>query len=133
MYQTDRRIFFAKGTAKEDPPVRQATALGFKLAVYLVIFGVAMPVFGWTALPKSMILAAVHTLLLWLADLVVLPRFGNTVATVADFGVLVLGSFLVLGAMTALPNPVGLLIAVVAGTAFEWWFHGWLLSTAVIE
>lgn len=113
--------------------MRHATALGFKLAVYLVIFGVSMPIFGLTALPRSMILAAFHTLLLWLADLVVLPRFGNMVTTLADFAVLVLGSFLVLGAMLAVPRPMGLLMAVLLSTAFEWWFHRWLRSFAVLD
>lgn len=113
--------------------MRQATALGFKLAAYLVIFGMTMPVFGLLALPKSLILAAVHTLLLWLSDLVILPRFGTVIATVADFFTLVLGTALVLGAMTALPNPLGVTLSVAAGTVFEWWFHRWLIMTGVIE
>lgn len=113
--------------------MRQAVALGLKLAVYLVIFGVSMPVFGLMGVAQSMILAAVHTLLLWLADLTVLPRFGNAVATVADAMVLVVGSFLVLGAMRALPNPAGLALAVVLGTAFEVWFHSWLGATGLVR
>lgn len=113
--------------------MRHATALGFKLVAYLVIFGVTMLVFGLLFLPQSMILATVHTLLLWLSDLVILPRFGNMVATMADMATLILGSFLVLGSMPALPNPVGLALAVVVGTGFEWWFHRWLLSAAIVE
>ncbi|MDB4895266.1 MAG: hypothetical protein JWN15_1528 [Firmicutes bacterium] len=113
--------------------MRHATALSVKLAVYLVIFGVSMPIFGLTALPRSMILAAFHTLVLWLADLIVLPRFGNMVATLTDFALLVLGSFLVLGAMMAVPNPMGLLMAILLSTAFEWWFHRWLRSFAIVE
>ncbi|MGE5674782.1 MAG: DUF2512 family protein [Mycobacterium leprae] len=113
--------------------MRQATALGLKLVVYLVIYGVTMPVLGLLALPQSMVLAAVNTLLLWFADLVILPRLGNRVATVLDLGTLVLGSFLVLGAMGALPNPLGLLLAILLSTLFEWWFHNWLEATAIIE
>lgn len=113
--------------------MRQATALAFKLAVYLIIFGVTMPVLGLLALPQSMILAAVHTLLLWLADLTILPRFGNLMATVGDVGVLIVGTALVLGAMRAVPNPGGFVAAVLLGTIFEFWFHRWLLSTAVVE
>lgn len=133
MYGMAERIFSLQATAKEDAPVRHATALGFKLAVYLVIFGVTMPIYGLTALPRSMILAAFHTLLLWLADLVILPRFGNMVTTLADFAVLVLGSFLVLGAMLAVPRPMGLLMALLLSTAFEWWFHRWLRSFTILE
>jgi hypothetical protein len=133
MYSGAGRIFSQRQFAEVDAPVRQATALAFKLVAYLVIFGVTMPVWGLLAWPKSLILAVVHTLLLWLSDLTVLPRFGNAVATVGDVGVLTLGSFLVLGAMGAMPNPAGLLMAIVAGTAFEWWFHRWLQSTAIIE
>jgi hypothetical protein len=132
MYRMAQRIFSQPATAKEDAPVRHATALGFKLAVYLVIFGVSMPIFGLTALPRSMILAAFHTLVLWLADLIVLPRFGNMVATLSDFALLVLGSFLVLGAMIAVPNPMGLLMAILLSTAFEWWFHRWLRAFAIV-
>lgn len=113
--------------------MRHATALGFKLAVYLVIFGVTMPVFGLLALPQSMILATVQTLLLWFVDLVILPRFGTVVATVADFLTLVMVSPLVLGSMMAFPNPLGLTLAFAAATAFEWWFHRWLISTGVVE
>lgn len=113
--------------------MRHATALGFKLVVYLVIFGVTMPVIGLMPLSQSLVLAAVHTLLLWFADLVVLPRFGNAVATLLDASTLILGSFLVLGAMAAVPNPLALPIAVALGTVFEWWFHRWLLASAVVE
>jgi hypothetical protein len=113
--------------------VRQATALGLKLAAYLVIFGVSMPVFGFLALSQSMILAAVHTLLLWFGDLLILPRFGNQVATTVDAGTLVVGSFLVLSAMGAFPNFLGLALAILLGTGFEWWFHRWLFATAVVE
>lgn len=113
--------------------MRHATALGFKLAAYLVIFGVTMPIFGLMPLQQSMVLAAVHTLLLWLADLVILPRFGTVVATTLDFLTLALASPLVIGAMTAFPRPLGLTLAVVAGAAFEWWFHRWLISIGLVE
>jgi hypothetical protein len=127
------RIYLQRQFAEEDASVRQATALAFKLVAYLVIFGVTMPVWGGFPWTQSLILAAVHTLLLWLADLVVLPRFGNAIATVGDLGILIFGSFLVIGAMKGFPNPAGLLMAIVAGTAFEWWFHRWLQSTAIVE
>lgn len=113
--------------------MRQATALGFKLMVYLVIFGVTMPTLGAMRLSQSVVLAAVHTLLLWLADLVVLPRLGNTAALIGDAMILVVGSFLVLSAMIAIPNPFGLVVAVLAGMAFEAWFHKWLLESAIVE
>lgn len=113
--------------------MRQATALGLKLAVYLVIFGVTMPVIGLLPPTQSLILAAVHTLLLWLADLTILPRFGNQVALIVDGMTLILGSFLVLGGMAALPNPIGMLVAVPLALAFEWWFHRWLFANAIVE
>lgn len=114
--------------------MRQATALGLKLAAYLVIFGVTMPILGQLPLAQSIILAAVHTLLLWLlGDLITLPRFGNLVATTADAGVLLLGSAFVLGTMQALPEPLGLMVAIGLGILFEWWFHRWLLRTSVLS
>lgn len=113
--------------------MRQATALGFKLIAYLVIFGLTMPIFGLLALPQTIILAAVHTLLLWLADQFVLPRFGNMVALVGDVVILIVGSLFVISSFPALTQPLGFLLSVLLGTAFEWWFHRWLLSTAVIE
>jgi hypothetical protein len=114
--------------------VRQATALGLKLAAYLVIFGVTMPILGGMPLAQSIILAAFHTLLLWLlGDLVILPRFGNLVATAGDAGVLLFGSAFVLGAMQALPEPLGLTVAIGLGMLFEWWFHRRLQRTSVIS
>lgn len=115
--------------------MRQATALGLKLAAYLVIFGVTMPIFGLWSWPQSLILAAVHTLLLWFADLLILPRFGNLIATLGDTMTLIFGTFLVLGAISplTLANPLALMVAVVAGTMFEWWFHQWLLNSAIVE
>lgn len=113
--------------------MRQATALALKLVAYLVIFGVTMPIFGVPGFSRILVLAAVHTLLLWLADLVIEPRFGNTVATVGDFLILVFGSFIVLGAMGALPSPLGFTLAVALGTLFEFWFHRWLREHAIID
>lgn len=113
--------------------MRQAIALGLKLAVYLVIFGLARPTIGVLSLPQSMVLAAVITLLLWFADLVVLPRFGNLIATLGDVLTMFVFIRLVSGVMPAFPNEVTIPIAVAAGAAFEWWFHRWLLSTATVE
>lgn len=113
--------------------MRHAAALGLKLFAYLVIFGVTMPIFGLLGLPKSMVLAAVHTLLLWFADLVILPRFGTVIATGLDFLVLLLATPLVLGVIFAFPNPLGITLAVAVGTLFEWWFHRWLVSTGIVD
>jgi len=128
-----RAYAFADKSAKEDAPVRQAIALGLKLAVYLVVFGLTRPVWGALSLSQSMVLAAVHTLLLWFADMVILPRFGNLAATLGDIVTLFAGTALVTGAMGAVPNPLTVPLAVAAGGAFEWWFHRWLLSTATVE
>lgn len=113
--------------------MRQATALALKLAVYLAIFALVRPIFGPMGLSQSIILAAVHTLLLWLADLVILPRFGTLIATLGDIAVLFLGTLLVAGAMMAIVNPFAHLLTVALGAAFEWWYHRWLTSTAVVE
>lgn len=112
--------------------MRHVTALGLKLLAYLVIFGVTMPVFGLLAFPRSLILACVHTLLLWLADLTILPRFGNLAAAGGDFGILLVGSLLVLGAMGSVPRPGGLILAVAFGTLFELWFHGYLKDVGLV-
>lgn len=114
--------------------MRQTIALGLKLAAYLVIFGVTMPFLGQMPLAQSIILAAVHTLLLWLlGDLIILPRFGNLVATAADAGVLLLGSSFVLSTLQAMPQPLGLMVAIGLGILFEWWFHRWLLRTGAVK
>ncbi|HYG58001.1 MAG TPA: DUF2512 family protein [Symbiobacteriaceae bacterium] len=113
--------------------MRQATALALKLVAYLVIFTVTRPMDGFGGLARNMIAAAVLTLLLWFADLLILPRFGNLVATVADAGTLFVGTILVGNGMAAYIGFPALMMVVVAGTVFEWWYHGWLLSTAVVE
>jgi hypothetical protein len=124
------RILFRKATAKEDAPVRHVNALILKLLAYALIFGITMPVLGRLVMPKSLILAAVQTLVLWLADWTLLPRFGRTAALVADFAILVVGSFLVLGSMSAVPRPIGLMLAVFLGTLFEAWFHPYVKAIA---
>ncbi len=113
--------------------MRHATALGLKLAAYLVIFGATMPLFGEMAFAQSLILAAVHTLLLWLADLVVLPRLGSKATLGMDALILLVGSALVLNALQAVPNPAGLGAAIALGIGFEWWFHRWLKAAAIVE
>lgn len=113
--------------------MRHTNALILKLLAYLLLFGITMPVLGRLALPKSLILAGIHTLLLWLADLIILPRFGSVAAAVGDFLVLVIGSFLVLGAMGSIPRPMGLILAVGLGTAFEVWYHYYLNRHRVLE
>lgn len=113
--------------------MRQVTALGLKFAAYLVIFGVTLPVIGLMGLTQSMTLAAVHTLLLWLADQTILPRFGNMVALIADTVTLILGTFLVVSGMAAFPNPLGIAAAIGLGIMFEWWFHRWLLANEIVE
>jgi hypothetical protein len=123
----------SQGMAKEDAPVRHhVCALILKLIAYAVIFGITMPVLGKLALPRSLVLAAVHTLLLWLLDCIVLPRLSQTAALLGDFLVLVIGSFLVLGAIGSVPRPVGLTLAVFLGTLFEAWFHPYLVRERVV-
>ncbi|MFZ5817283.1 MAG: DUF2512 family protein [Bacillota bacterium] len=113
--------------------MRHVNALLLKLTAYLLIFGLTLPVLGRLALPRSLILAAIHTLLLWLADQIILPRFGRTAALVGDFLLLVVGSFLVLGAMGAVPRPLGLILAVLLGTGFEAWFHLYLRQADLLD
>jgi hypothetical protein len=117
--------------AEEAAPVRQAIALGLKLAVYVALFVLTRPMVG-SGLAQFMILAAVHTLLLWFADLLVLPRLGNLAALFGDIVVLFVGTRLVAHAFGTFPSE-SLLIAVMAGAAFEWWFHKWLESTATVQ
>lgn len=112
--------------------MRHVNALILKLIAYVVLFGITIPVLGRLALPKSLILAAVHTLLLWLLDCLVLPRLGQTAALVGDFLILVIGSFLLLGAMGAVPRPIGLIVAVFLGTLFESWFHPYLMRERLL-
>lgn len=135
------RILFRKAKAKEDAPVRHVNALLLKLMAYVMIFGTTMPVLGKLAPAKSLVLAAFHTLLLWLADCIILPRFARaqhspgtrnlhlpqTAALVGDFLLLLAGSFFVLGTMGAVPRATGLVLAVLLGTLFEAWFHSYLI------
>jgi len=113
--------------------MRHLTALCLKLSAYLLIFGFTMPVLGRLALPKSIILAAVHCLLLWLADLIILPRYGRTSALGSDLAVLTVGSFLVLRAIGAVPRASGLLLAIFLALLFEAWFHYHLTENRLLE
>lgn len=114
--------------------MRQATALALKLAAYLGIFLLLRPIQSTAELPHNILLAAVHTLLLWLADLVILPRFGSLIATLGDIAVLLVGTLLVARAIGGVDvSPQMHLLSVALGAAFEWWFHRWLASTAIVE
>ncbi|WLD94648.1 YndM family protein [Alkalihalobacillus sp. AL-G] len=65
-----------------------------------------------------------------IGDLFILPRYGNAVATLADFGLAYLGIWLVGGAFIEVDFPLGLAsfyatIGIVVG---EWFFHKYMLS-----
>lgn len=107
--------------------MRQTNALGLKLIAYLAIFGVTMPFFGDLTLPQSLILAMVNTLVLWFADLLILPRLGMMAALIGDLITLLLLSLMTMGAMLAYPTPLGLTLALTLAGLFEWQFHRWLL------
>lgn len=139
--------FFVQGLAKEGTRVRHLTALLLKLVAYLFIFGVSLSLLGRLPLPRALILAGVETLILWIADLAMLPwlnqplrpvsassrrwRPGETAALVTDGLLLLMGSLLVLGAIESVPRPLGVLAAVGLATAFEGWFHQQLKLSGV--
>lgn len=127
--------------------MRHLTALTLKLVAYLLIFGICLSLLGHMALPRALVLAGIQTLILWMADLLMLPwlnqplrpaspsarrwRPGETAALVADGLLLLLGSLLVLGAIGSVPRPLGVLAAVGLATAFEGWFHQQLKVSGV--
>ncbi len=113
--------------------MRHVNALCLKLAAYILIFALALPVQGQKAFVQSLLMAAVHTLLLWLGDLIVLPRFGRTAALAGDAAALVLGSVLMLRAMGSALRFGGLLAAAGMGVLFEAWFHYHLTENRLLE
>jgi hypothetical protein len=108
--------------------VSQARALLFKLAVYLVIFGIILPVIGGHPLSGALILALVHTLLLWLADQFLLPRLGTTVGLVSDGLILLVGTPVVLGLIHIVPELNAWILSTLVGMIFEWFFNRWLID-----
>ncbi len=113
--------------------MRHVNALCLKLAAYILIFTLALPVQGHKAFSQSLMMAAVHTLVLWLGDLTVLPRFGRTSALATDAAALLLGSLLMLRAMGAALRFGGLLGAVGLAVLFEAWFHYHLTENRLLE
>lgn len=113
--------------------MRHVNTLCLKLAAYILIFALALPAAGHRAFPQSLMMAAVHTLVLWLGDLIVLPRYGRTTALAGDAAALVLGSLLMLRAMGSTLRLGGLLAAVGMAVLFEAWFHYHLTENRLIE
>jgi|GEM_PF-3399915 len=113
--------------------MRHVNALCLKLAAYILIFSFTLPAHGRLALPQSLMMAAVHTLLLWLVDLVALPRFGRVPVLGGDAALLLVGSLLMLRAMNAAPRLGGLLVAVPLALLFEVWFHHHLVENRLLE
>ncbi|MEW8979402.1 MAG: DUF2512 family protein [Symbiobacterium sp.] len=113
--------------------MRHVNALCLKLAAYILIFAIALPAQGRMALAQSLIMAAVHTLVLWLADLMALPRLGRGALLGGDAAALLVGSLLMLRAMHAAPRIGGLLVAVALAVLFEAWFHYHLAENRLLE
>ncbi len=65
-----------------------------------------------------------------IGDLVILPRFGNAVATMADFGLAFLGTWLIGGGFIEENIPLGLasLYAAIGITVGEWFFHSYMVN-----
>ncbi|WP_408009828.1 YndM family protein [Pseudalkalibacillus sp. A8] len=63
-----------------------------------------------------------------IGDLVILPRFGNAMATLVDFGLAYLGVWMIGGGFIEENIPLGLasLYAAIGITIGEWFFHSYM-------
>lgn len=110
-----------------------ARALLLKTVVYAGIFGLIMPVLGGLSVSQSIILALVHTLLLWLVDQFFLLRLDTTMGLVVDGLILALGTPIVLGVMSSVPPFNAWVLSTLIGMIFEWFFNRWLLDHDLVE
>jgi hypothetical protein len=110
-----------------------ARALLMKTFVYSGIFGLIMPVLGGLSVPQAIVLALVHTLLLWLADQFLLLRLDTTGGLVVDALILALGTPLILGVMQTMPDLDAWILSTLIGLIFEWFFNRWLIDHDLVE
>jgi hypothetical protein len=113
--------------------VSAARALLLKTIVYAGIFGLIMPVLGDLKVPQAIVLALVHTLLLWLADQFLLRRLESMAGLAVDALILALGTPLVLGVMQSLPDFDSWILSTLIGLIFEWFFNRWLIDHDLVE
>lgn len=111
--------------------MKNFTNLVLKIAFNLLLLVLLIPIFGRSTWTQTIITGLVLVLVSYvLADLWVLPKFGNFAAAIADFGIYVLGLWAL---AEALPQYVlsssGYWIIALALTAVEWFFHQYLLAT----
>lgn len=102
-----------------------------KLAfIYLVLF-LMIPIFGKSTWTQTMITGLILTVLAYIiGDLWLLPKFGNLVAVLADFGIVALVVWLM---MKGLPQfdltATGVWVIALVLALGEWVFHRYLLTT----
>lgn len=91
--------------------------------------GIILPFISPVTLTEAILIAIVATLASYLtADLVILPRYGNIAALVADAVITVVVALeFAIVLYNGTLNPLGMLLLAGAVVAGEWYYHGYLL------
>lgn len=114
--------------------VNHGKALGIKLPAVLVVFLLVLSVgFGVEWYHVAWISLVIGIIAYLTGDLVVLPKFGNIAATIADFGLVFFLTWFFLWIMdfdlTTTTSFILLALYTAIATAIvEFLFHGWLLK-----
>ncbi len=109
--------------------MKHLTALLVKLGMVFIVLYVILGLFFGISLSNIFILSLFLTVIAYvLGDLGVLPRWGNLIATVSDFGLALLGIWLVSSYILGISIPVvtGVLTSAVLIAVGEWFFHKYL-------
>lgn len=110
-----------------------ARALLLKTLAFATIFGLIMPVLGGLSISQAIMLALVHSLLLWLVDQFFLLRLDTTLGLVVDGLLLAIGTPVILGVMSTVPPFNAWVLSTLIGMLFEWFFNRFLLDHDLVE
>ena len=111
--------------------MKNLTNLLIKTVMVILVLAILIPIFGKSTWTQTIVTGLVLVALSYVAgDLWILPKYGNFLAVVADFGV----AALVVWAMErALPHftlsASGIFVIALVLAVGEWLFHIYLLST----
>jgi len=113
--------------------LKHVWAIILKFIMVAVISAVILPFFGQISLTDTLIIAAVVTVITYvLWDLLLLPRYGNWVTTIADG---IVDAILIALAPLVLPitvNIYGIILTAVVLAVGEWFFHRYLAMGEVV-
>lgn len=114
--------------------MKHLIALLIKFVMVFIVLYVIMGLFFGISIGNVFIMSLFLTVTAYmLGDLVVLPMWGNLIATVADFGLALIGiwliSYYILG--ISIPLVTGVLTSAVLIAFGEWFFHKYLKGKVI--